>query len=148
MYCPSNICSEAKIYRNLRNIQVGVLFLSIITTRTTLPYVTLESRHQANKLADMQFPIHHLISLNHLIKCTFWFFLAPCSITTVLISKRSTLSRFRNTDVNKKPHHSYSCQHTHIWVAEFSVFQVHTQYITKQIQPVTPEEFPDKSIPN
>jgi len=73
------------MYRHLRNIQFSVLFLGIITTRTTLPYVTLESRYQANELAHMQFPIHHLINLNHLIKCTFCFFLAPCAITTVLI---------------------------------------------------------------
>jgi hypothetical protein len=91
------------MYCNLRNIQFSVLFLGIITTRTTLPHVTLESRYQANELADMQFPTHHLISLNYLINCTFcFFFLASCSITTILISKQSPLSRFGNTDVNKK----------------------------------------------
>lgn len=104
------------MYRNLRNIQFSVLFLGIITTRTTLPRVTLESRYQANELAGMQFPTHHLISLNHLINCTLFSFLASSSITAVLTSKRSPLSRFGNTDVNKKkkPHHSYSCQHTHM----------------------------------
>jgi len=65
------------MYRNLRNTQFNVLFLGINTTRTTLPYVTLESRYQANELADMQFPTHHLISLNHLTNCTFWVFFPP-----------------------------------------------------------------------